>query len=185
MTVEATEVVWSRTLRRRGALVLAPFALLWSLVAVSGLPAGSLWAARLTSALITVAVLALLVPVPAGAGAQERRRDQPDGWRKRVGLVNLAEFATIVLAVMVLAATGAPQLVPPTVALVVGLHFVPLARLFDQPEYRQTATGLLVGAVAGFAVLALGPSQEASRIVVGVFAAGTLWATSVRLSLRG
>ena len=185
VTVEATEVDWSRILRRRGALVLAPFALLWSLVAISGLPAGSLWAARVAAAVITVATLFLVVLAPSGAGAQERVRHQPDGWHKQVGIVNLAEFAAIVLTVAIFAATGIPQLVPPIVCLIVGLHFVPLARLFDQPEYRDTAIGLVLGAVAGLAVLTLGPSQEVSRIVVGAFAACTLWATSARLSVRG
>jgi hypothetical protein len=185
VTVEATEVDWSRTLRRRGALVLAPFALLWALVAISGLPAGSLWAARVVASVITVAALFLLVLTPSGAGARERVRHQPDGWHKRVGVVNLAEFAAIVLTVVIFAATGVPELVPPIVCLIVGLHFVPLARLFDQPEYRGTAIGLGLGAFAGLAVLALGPSQEVSRIVVGAFAACTLWATSARLSMCG
>ena len=72
MTVEATEVDSSRTLRSRGALVLAPFALLWSLVAISGLPASSLWAARVGAAVITAATLFLVMLAPSGAGTQAR-----------------------------------------------------------------------------------------------------------------
>ena len=185
MTVERTEAAWSRILRRRGALVLAPFALLWSLVAISGLPTGLVWAARGAAAVITVASMCLFALAPAWAGTRERVRHQPDGWLRGVGLVNLAEVVAIVLAVVIFAAIGVPELVPPIVCLFVGLHFVPLAGLFDQPEYRGTAIGLVCGAASGLAVLAVGPSPEVSRIVVGVVAACTLWATSARLSVRG
>lgn len=184
MTVDPAQLNWSHTLRRRGACVLAPFGLLWGLVASSGLPPSGQWPGRAVAVLLTVGVLALVLK-PTRGGRDERVRRQPGDWQKRVGLVNLAELAAIVLVVLAFAGAGVPQLVPPVVCLVVGLHFVPLARLFDQPEYRSTAGGLALGGLAGLAVLAVGPSQEASRVVVGAIAAGTLWATSVRLSRRG
>jgi hypothetical protein len=73
--------------------------------------------------------------------------------------------------------------VPTVVGLVVGVHFVPLARLFDQPEYRVTAAGLVGGGVLGLAALALGAGPETSRVLVGSVAAVTLWATSLWLAV--
>lgn len=76
------------------------------------------------------------------------------------------------------------ELVPPVVCLIVGLHFFPLARLFDQPQHTWTATGLCLAAGAGLVILAVGAGPEASRVVIGLVAAGTLWVTSARLALR-
>lgn len=171
----------SRSLRRRGALVLAPFALLWSMVAASGLPAGGAWAVRAAALVVTLALVGLALRSTAD-GRPERVRSQPEGWHRLVGLVNLGEVAAIVLVVVVCLVGDVPQLVPPLVALVVGVHFVPLARLFDQPEYRATAAGLVVAATAGLALLVV--SNEASRTAAGGLTALTLWATSALLSAR-
>ncbi|WP_219417445.1 DUF7010 family protein [Pseudonocardia nigra] len=85
---------------------------------------------------------------------------------------------------VVVVALRRPELAPPVVALIVGLHFFPLARLFDQPQYTWTAVGLCVAAVAGLVVLVTGPSPEVSRLAVGLGAAGTLLATAWHLALR-
>jgi hypothetical protein len=173
----------SRTLRRRGALILAPFALLWAVVAASGLPGGAAWAVRIGA--VVLAGAAIAVTFRSGRdGTPERTRHQPDGWYRWVGLVNLAQFVVIALIVAVGIALTVPQLVPPAVCLVVGLHFFPLARLFDQPQYTWTGAGLCVAAGAGLLVLAVAPSQEVSRVVIGVLAAGTLLATAWHLALR-
>jgi hypothetical protein len=184
MTVGTSPVDLSRALRRRGAVVVALFALLWALVAASGLPSGVAAPVRVVAALASGAALGLVIAGSRGrrqAPSPERVRRQPEGWHRRVGVVNLLEAVAIALTVVVCVAADVPQLVPPVVSLVVGVHFVPLARLFDQPEYRLTAAGLVGGAVLGLAGLAIGP--EASRVLVGSVAAGTLWATSLWLSV--
>ncbi|HET7414552.1 MAG TPA: hypothetical protein VFI97_02505 [Arthrobacter sp.] len=68
--------------------------------------------------------------------------------------------------------------------MIVGLHFFPLARLFDQPQYLWTAAGGCAAGIAGLLVLLAGDGLEASRAVVGLGAAATLWLTAVRLTLR-
>jgi hypothetical protein len=185
MTAETAERVTdgaSRDLRRRGMFVLAFFGLLWAAVAASGLSTGPGWAVRIGAVVVTVAiVVAALRP----RRAPERQRTLPAGWRRWVGIVNGGQFAVIAVIVAVGLLAGVPQIVPPLVALVVGLHFFPLARLFDQPQYTSTAVGLCVAAVAGGLVLVLGPSQEVSRLVIGTVAALTLWATAAWLALRG
>lgn len=183
MTTNDVRSTHSRDLRRRGAVVLAVFALLWGAVAASGLPAGAAWTVRVV-AVLTSAVL-VATALRSGGSRPERSRRQPEGWHRWVGIVNLGQFVVIALVVVASLAAGVPQLVPPVVCLVVGLHFFPLARLFDQPQYTWTAVGLCAAAAAGLAVLVVGPGQEVSRVVIGSVAALTLWGTSAWLSLRG
>lgn len=171
---------WSATLRRRGAVVLGLFAVLWGFVAASGL-AEMAWPARWASLAVTAAVLALALR--PGMAADERPRAQPAGWHRRVGLVNGGQFAVIALVVVGALALDAPQVVAPAVALVVGAHFVPLAREFDQPEYRWTAAGLCAGGLAGLALLAVGAPFATVRVVVGAVAVLTLEGTALRLAL--
>ncbi|MGH3567077.1 MAG: DUF7010 family protein [Pseudonocardia sp.] len=127
----------------------------------------------------------LLAFRPGDAGAPERSRRQPEGWYGQVGLVNLAQFVAIAMVVLVFITVGAPALVPPFVSLIVGLHFFPLARLFDQPQYSWTAAGLCVAAFVGLVILAVGAGPEASRVGIGVLVTGTLWGTALRLALHG
>ena len=66
-----------------------------------------------------------------------------------------------------------------------GLHFFPLARYFDQWQYRWTAAALTAVAVAGFALVAAGLPGESVRVVVGLGSAVVLWASACHLGLRG
>lgn len=184
MTVDAVRQDRSESLRRRGTLILVLFALLWAAVGASGLPSGAAWAVRIAAVVVSAGAI-LLTFRPGDAGAPERSRRQPEGWYRHVGVVNLAQFVAIALVVLIFIAVGAPELIPPVVCLIVGLHFFPLARLFDQPQYTWTAGGLCVAAGAGLVILAVGAGAEASRVVIGLVAAGTLLATSVHLALRG
>lgn len=182
-------VVDSGSLRRRGAVVLTLFAVLWALVAASGLPSAAGWTVRAGALAVTGGILASAL---SSRPLHERVRRQPPGWYRRVGLVNGIQFAVIIAVLLVCVVADAPELVAPLIALVVGLHFLPLAGLFDQPQYRWTAAGLVGAAVLALGILALGddgdvgaPAQELARVVVGGAAAATLWATAVRLAVRG
>lgn len=173
----------SRTFRQRGAVVLSLFAVLWAAVAASGVAPAAAWPVRIGAVLVAVAIIALALR-PGASALPDRPRSLPEGWHRTVGLVNGGQFVLIAVVVAVGVLAGVPQIVPPAVCLVVGLHFLPLARLFDQPQYTATAIGLCVAAVLGGAVLLTGPSLEVSRLVVGGLAALVLWATAVRLALR-
>jgi uncharacterized membrane protein len=166
-TAGSTEQAVSRSFQQRGALVLALFAVLWAAVAASGLPAALGWPVRIGAVVVAVAIIAAALRRPGAV--RERVRTLPRNWRRSVGIVNGAQFAVIALVVVAGLTTGAPQIVPPLVALVVGLHFLPLARLFDQPQYTFTAAGLCLAAVLGGLVLLVGPS---------VAGRGSRWAAS-------
>lgn len=180
MTPPAQEL--SRSLRRRGAIVLALFAMLWAVVGRSGLSAGTTVALVGALAVTALAVFAALRPAEAD---RERVRTQPANWHRQVGVVNLTQFVAIGVVVAVFVSLGLPSLVPPLVCLVVGAHFFPLTMLFDQPEYRILGATLSLIAAAGLVLLAIGASAETSRLVTGFGAAIALWAVSLRLGIRG
>ncbi|ODA74575.1 hypothetical protein APS67_001237 [Streptomyces sp. AVP053U2] len=67
------------------------------------------------------------------------------------------------------------MLIPPLVAVGVGLHFLPLAAVFEQPRLRLPAALLTASGATGVTVwLANGP-DETVRLVVGLSSALSLW----------
>ena len=101
-------------------------------------------------------------------------------WQRRsgraFGLVFAAEGVVIVVAANVLAAVGRPDLVLPTIALVVGLHFYPMARIFRRRIDTWLATALsLVGAAGIAALLLTGASRDT---VWGLVACGAALTTA-------
>lgn len=172
-----------RDLRRRGAIILSLFALIWA-IGVPGVESmvGTLAVIVMSLAITGGTVLMALRGDPSRTTS--RSRLVPSDWQRRYNLVGLAEAVTIGLAIAVLVLMGLPVLIPPAVCLVVGIHFFPLARIFDQPQYWWTGVGLCIIAVLGVTTMALG-SDDASRAVVGYGAAAILWATSVHLAFSG
>ncbi|CAM5594131.1 hypothetical protein [Streptomyces narbonensis] len=183
-TTDAECLALTRGLRRRGAIVLAVFGLVWALAGGSGIAAGP----------VSVAVGVLGVVVAAGAvvvafrgtrGPVNRLVRLPEKWNRGVGLVNGAELLAIFAVIAASNASGHAEFIPVGICLVVGLHFFPLARLFDQPQYTWTAGLLTAVSLVGLGVLAAGGSAETVRAVVGLGAALVLWGSSFHVALRG
>ncbi|MFD3610348.1 hypothetical protein ACFWXA_20125 [Streptomyces atroolivaceus] len=174
----------TRTLRRRGTVVLSVFALVWAFAGASGLTSSG---AALTVEIIAVPVTAAAVYLAyrKGAAPSPRMVTPPANWARSVGIVNVAELAAIFAVIAASNASGRPGFIPPAVALVVGLHFVPLARLYDQWQYKGTAALLSASAVLGFALLAAGLPDGSVRAVVGLASAVTLWASACHVAVRG
>ncbi|WP_405693043.1 DUF7010 family protein [Streptomyces sp. NBC_01185] len=174
----------TRTLRRRGTVVLSVFALVWAFAGASGLTSGG---AALAVEIIAVPVTALAVFLAyrEGAAPSPRMVDLPRNWARSVGIVNVVELAAIFAVIAASNASGRPSFIPPAIALVVGLHFIPLARLYDQWQYKGTAALLSAAAVVGFALVAAGLSDGSVRAVVGLASAVTLWASACHVAVRG
>ncbi|MBT3152315.1 hypothetical protein HTV45_15715 [Streptomyces sp. CHD11] len=176
----------TRQLRRRGTLVLAVFAMLWAFSGASGTgSATDVVPVTVEVAAVLVTVVAIYLGHREGAAPSPRTVSLPANWARGVGIVNGAEVLAILAVIAATVGTGHPRLVPSAVALVVGLHFFPLARLYDQRQYRWTGALLSAVAVAGFALTAAGLPGESLRIVVGLGCALVLWATAYHLALRG
>lgn len=109
----------------------------------------------------------------------------PEKWNRGVGLVNALEVVAVFAVIAVANATGHAELIPPGICLVVGLHFFPLARLFDQWQYTWTAVLLAAVAVVGTAVAVAGATAETVRVVVGAGAAVVLWLSAFHVAVRG
>jgi archaellum biogenesis protein FlaJ (TadC family) len=94
--------------------------------------------------------------------------------RKMFGLVFSAEFVLIGLGASILISKGLNDLVVPIIAIIVGVHFFPLARLFKAHVYNIT------GAAAVFAGLASFPvnTEPARQNFVGFSMGIILWLTA-------
>ncbi len=87
----------------------------------------------------------------------------PAGRRRRFNRINGFQWLLIVAIAVVCARAGMPVLVPPLVAIVVGLHFLPLAVVFEQPRLRVPAALLIAAGVSGLARMAReGPGRDRS-----------------------
>jgi len=174
----------TRSLRRRGTVVLSVFALVWVFAGASGLASpGAALAAEIIA--VPVTAVAILLAYRKGAAPSPRLVDLPANWARSVGVVNVVELAAVFGVIAASNASGHPGLIPPGIALVVGLHFVPLARLYDQWQYKVTAALMSAVAVLGFALVAAGLSDESVRAVVGLGSAVTLWASAYHVAVRG
>ena len=158
-------------LRRAGALVTAWFGMLWALTGATAL------SVPLPVVIASVALSVTCTIIALRARPASRRRGLSDRWRVRYRTIGIVQGLAIALVVAVAVALAAPGLIAPVVCLVVGVHFLPLARVVDQPEYRLTGVALVVVGLAGVVVLAVaGP--DAARALSGIGAAITLWVTS-------
>lgn len=65
----------------------------------------------------------------------------------------------------------------PVIAIIVGLHFYPLASLFAAGRYPVTASVMTLAAIAGSALLASGGPADLINAAVELVCALTLWTT--------
>jgi len=100
---------------------------------------------------------------------------------RRFYIIFGAELAAIFLAVLVLNVTRHPEHILCAIALIVGLHFFPLAPLFASPVFYATGSlGCSIG-IAGFLVA----HDRLRQAVVGVSFGLLLWATAAWITWTG
>ncbi len=173
----------STTGKAFGVTILAFFAIAWTGWGFGGhLP----FAAQLTVMILATAASAVLTVVAwrqASRQAPEPPGTERPDIQRRFGRIVAIEWIAIVVAAVALGVTHHPDLIPAVVCAGVGLHFVPLARLFGVPLYHATAAVMCALAVATFA---LAPGTPALwNLLPGVGAAATLYATCAALLTRG
>ncbi|MGW1336169.1 hypothetical protein ACWD7B_18015 [Streptomyces rubiginosohelvolus] len=160
---------------KSGVGFLALFGFGWWLLATSAFGGAARPIAVGAGCLVTVGLmLAARRLLPASAGGPF-----PADRRRRFNQINGLQWLVIIVIAVVCSRAGVPVLIPPLVALVVGLHFLPLAAVFGQPRLRVPAALLVVAGLAGAAVwLADGP-DHAVRFTVGLISALCLWGTAL------
>jgi len=148
-----------------GQTVVCGFAAIWAWYGVSPFSAAG-W-------LIPVVIApSLVIPLLAWLRPRAEDAEAAAGSGQSFFIVVALEGAATFLAVNLAANLGHPQLEMPAVALVVGLHFLPLARIFRRPAY--VATGLALCGLAAASAFIDGPERVA---LLGLGAAATLWLT--------
>ncbi|MEU8616833.1 hypothetical protein [Streptomyces sp. NPDC048623] len=176
--MDAECLTLTRTVRRRGGIVLTVFALVWAVAGGAGFVAVAVVACAVSAGAVVSAYRDAAGPVTRLVRLPERRN-------RGGGLVNAVEVAGIVAVIAAANAMGRPEFIPVGICLVVGLHFFPLARLYDQWQYRWTGILLTAVALVGLAVLVAGGTAETTRAVVGFGSALVLWGSAFHVALRG
>ena len=69
------------------------------------------------------------------------------------------------IAVALCLAVGELRVLPMATCLIVAVHFLPLARVFDQPQYRWTAVGLFAVSTSGLLLVPAGHAGPAAAVV--------------------
>ncbi|MGI8576383.1 MAG: hypothetical protein ACR2KG_00365 [Nocardioidaceae bacterium] len=139
-----------RRTQANAAIIEGFFGLMWFGWGQEGPPA---WA---WIVLIVGAVLAVLVRI-GGIMTVRRTRGEPSplsgpGARKRYKIIVATEVGLCGLGAAILGATGHCEFIAAWVCLVVGVHFLPLARVFPQIGMMGLAVAVSVVSLAAFAV---------------------------------
>lgn len=144
-----------------GALIGGSFGLVYVLVnsGALGTPTGPVL--QVAGVLAFVALLGLTFRGRGAAGSGERPHFGRFYW-----LVVLGEVAAIVLGSQVLNALGLPPL--PWVTIVVGLHLLPLARMWGSPVLGWAGAVLALLGVAGLVAAVAGGSAAVVALLAGV-----------------
>jgi hypothetical protein len=108
---------------------------------------------------------------PAGLGNMQRH----------FTVVVATETAAIIAAANILARSGHSQWIPAVICALVGLHFVPLARLFSVPPYYATASELCPVAGSTMILGTSGAPTSLWQLLPGFGAALVLLSTSAGL----
>jgi hypothetical protein len=182
-----------------GALVLTFFGAGWAiapallLTTSSGATALALIVVALITVALVVGCLALLrdaqrIPVDSSPKALARGRALGRRLGIGFGVVFGSEALFIALASIILSANGLDDFIVPVIALIVGLHFLPLAWLFDVSIYY--VTGALISLVAIITVLAIPRTATVNGaplwvIVPATGSAVVLWLTAAVALLLG
>jgi hypothetical protein len=167
-----------------GAAILTVFGSAWCIVALALWPAHPVWSIPAGS-VVTIVLLALcIMRVRALRNIPSIHDPVATAKGKRAGMlfgiIFGAESGLIWLCAMLLARLGLSIWIPIAVAVIVGLHFIPLAWVFEVPLYYWT--GVL--SVLGMAGCSLIRDPGTRLLWAGLVMAAVLWLTAVWLLLR-
>ncbi len=159
----------ARASRAVGAMFFSGFGAAWL----------ALWARSEFQSLLPMAAVVLAAAVLLGlayrvyranAPALRASRNSPASMRRsRVfGIVNIAQWAAIFVVSLLLSRTGHAEFILPAVVFIVGLHFIPLARLFSYRPHYLTGTALMLLAAVYPFIGTAGPKSDIGALGAGV-----------------
>ena len=160
-----------------GALVFATFGCAWGAYGTHSLGrTDEPWLLGIPMVVTLVLIVTLMKlqrrveALPSDPANPEAEQREARG-RRIFGAVNLALVVAVVLAVRYWSGTPTPECVAPTVAFLVGLHFVALARPMETPTHWIVG-GLMV--LFAFGAVMTAPRQSWAA-VIGLGNAAILW----------
>jgi hypothetical protein len=164
-----------------GAAVMFGFGIVWFLLGLFRRRPSPAWlrlfllfvGIALGAAIVALATRASHIP-PSTAHVTPQQATTIRDSGRRFYLIFAIELAAIFLLVIVLNSIHRPQFILSGIALIVGLHFLPLASLFNTPLYYGTGLlGCTIGLV-GFFIADVDRRQK----VVGLSFGTVLWLTA-------
>jgi hypothetical protein len=173
--------------RAFGVTILAFFSIAWTGWGLTGHVPGAVLIAVMALAAIASVGLATVAwrltrwPDPNPDTDHQHAAPARRNVNRPFGIIVGIEWTGVFAASAVLGATGHPVLVPAVICLGVGLHFLPLARLFHVTAYNVTAGALCLIAVATFVLTPVTSTPALWTLLPGVGAAVVLYATCVML----
>ncbi len=168
-----------------GALVFTFLGAFWALASIANWPGVPAWGNVLVAApvigLTAYAVVRMVSSRRLPRAADSATADR-DGKRMGIafGVIFTVEFALIAVAAVLLDNAGHSLLIPVAVAFIVGVHFLPLARVFRLPFYYVTGT-LCAACALGALFL---PIETGRLVVLGLSIATVLWISGLVVLLR-
>lgn len=135
-----------------GLVMMAVFTLIWSGIAYHGLAAGNYWFALLIFPVFSVLFIVNAVKLYRVAPYYPKLISEADlAEEKRIGkwfgIIFGAEGLGIFIGINIVVNIGHPELTIPVLALVVGLHFYPLAKVFKRTFDYYLATWSTIVAI--------------------------------------
>jgi hypothetical protein len=167
-----------------GAAILTLFGAVWCILALALWPAHPRWSIP-AGAAIAIVLIALclqrliawrkiLSPDDPIAAAKGKRAGM---W---FGIIFTAEGLLIGLAAALLSHLGLSDWIPIAAAIIIGLHFLPLARLFEVPLYYWTGALSVLGMLASSLI----PDSGTRTLCASLLMAAVLWLTAALLLAR-
>ncbi|MEO7398644.1 MAG: hypothetical protein ABIW84_08785, partial [Ilumatobacteraceae bacterium] len=160
-----------------GIVALTAFAIGWLFVPlISGVGVYRVGAAA------GVAVEMALLVWSVGRSRACRAPDSGQGvgaTRGRFNKVLGAEMAGVLAVVVVGTIIGRPAIIGPGIAIVVGLHFIPVARLFGVRVFRRVAVVIVLSGVICLVAVLRDPDRLRTRLAINYLMSGILFVTAV------
>ena len=158
--------------RAKGALICGVFGAIWMFEALHfGAIATPVW-------LTVIALLAVTFIVwPVAVLRSTRHLADGQNWAdvsKAYWTVVTVEWVSCIVAANVLSNTGHADLIPQFIGAIVGIHFLPLAKIFKARIYNWTGAAMVMGVAASSAIPAGNLRNLAAYGLCGL----ALWATS-------
>jgi hypothetical protein len=162
-----------------GVLFLTYFGEYWVFVSMTNWPKAPVWVYTISSlpviALTYFAVMRLIraekLPVTA-AEVQSAGDGKRPG--RLFGIIFTIEFILIYSAVIILNKMEKPLLVPIAIALIVGLHFFPLAGLFHNRVYYVSGGLFIIFSITALLI----EDKMAGLVMLGIASAIVLWVSA-------